>query len=307
MDIKKFTNIVRNNKYIFIAAGILETIRRDDKCTFDKYVGNGLHIYDQNMINIYYKLFSDFYNFTDRINVPIIYWSTTWRTNLDRVNKSKAPKTINSDAANFLNNWRNNQSDNSDNILFGGVIGSLGDCYKPNSILTRKYAAKHHEWQIESMINSNFDFLCPITMPSVSEVMGICDLMQNSKMPYIISFVINSSGKILDGTSLEDAFKRIDSISNNNTPVGYMINCSYPKFLNVSNLSKYVTDRLIGYSANASSKDFSKLDASNALHKNNINDWLEGMVDIYYNTHINILGGCCGTDLNYLKKLFLKL
>ena len=307
MNKADFINLIKNNKYTFVASGMLETIRRNKNYSFDDYVGNSLHIYDPDMQKIYYNLYDNFYAFIKKVDAPVVYFSLTWRTNLDRVKKASAPSTINSDAVNFLNNWRNKQTEHASKIILASSIGSIGDCYKPEQAPTRKESYKHHEWQIEQLINTNIDFLFPATMPSVDEVLGICDVMQDSNFPYIISFVINSSGRILDGTTLEDAFHKIDKEFKKNPPIGYMVNCSYPTFLQTDSLGDYAKERLIGYLANASSKDFSKLESSEELHKDSIDDWVNGMVIIYHTTNIKLLGGCCGTDLSYLEKLYLKL
>ena len=300
-------NLIKNNKYIFVASGMLEILRRNKNYVFNEHIGNALHIYDPDMQKFYYNLYDNFYAFIKRVDTPVIYLSTTWRTNSERVKKASAPRTINQDAVSFFNNWKKKQTEQNNKILFAPVIGPIGDCYKPEQAPTRKNAYKQHEWQIEQLINSDIDFLFPVTMPSVEEVLGICDIMQNTDFPYIISFVINSSGNILDETPLKDAFRRIGNESKKNPPVGYMVNCSYPTFLQANNLDNYTMERLIGYLANASSKDFSKLESSDELHQDSIDDWVNGMANLCKKTNVKLVGGCCGTNLSYLEELSQRL
>jgi S-methylmethionine-dependent homocysteine/selenocysteine methylase len=61
---------------------------------------------------------------------------------------------------------------------------------------------------IESLRRSgDVDFLLGATLPAVSEATGIAIAMAETNIPYIISFVINREGKILDGNSLRARVK----------------------------------------------------------------------------------------------------
>jgi homocysteine S-methyltransferase len=126
--------------------------------------------------------------------------------------------------------------------------------------------------------------------------------MQTTRLPYVISFVINRRGRILDGCSLEQAFKKIDTLCNRPS-LGYMINCAYPSFLRAHEQPRQVLARLIGFQANASSHDHAHLDGSERLQADAIDDWGDRMILLNRRHGIKILGGCCGTGpahLNYL-------
>jgi homocysteine S-methyltransferase len=123
------------------------------------------------------------------------------------------------------------------------------------------------------------DFILAATLPALPEAIGIARAMAKTDMPYIISFVINKKGRILDGNSLESSFRIIDSICSR-SPIGYMINCSYPSFLDVHRQPRAVLSRLIGYQANASSYDHSQLDGSDALQAKGIDDWGNLMIEL---------------------------
>ena len=53
------------------------------------------------------------------------------------------------------------------------------------------------------------DFIKVATLPSVSEAYGIASAISSNKIPYILSFVINSDGTILDGNHITEIAKRI--------------------------------------------------------------------------------------------------
>ncbi len=90
-------------------------------------------------------------------------------------------------------------------------------------------------------------------------------------------------------------------------PVGYMINCAYPSFLNAPAQPESVLKRLLGFQGNASSLDHAELDGSLSLQSDNLEDWVDRMVAVNKIHGIRILRGCCGTDVGHLKCLAAKL
>ncbi len=55
------------------------------------------------------------------------------------------------------------------------------------------------------------DYILAQTMPSIHESLGMARAMASSGVPYIISFCINRTGRVLDGSTLKDAIEYIDS------------------------------------------------------------------------------------------------
>ena len=188
-------------------------------------------------------------------------------------------------------------------IFVGGLLGCKNDCYKPEEALTTAQAENFHAWQSSKLAGAGVDFLLAATLPSVSEATGIALAMQQTKLPYILSFVINSSGLILDGTELAMAFKEIDAATRGHRPLGYMINCAYPSFLHPERQSGFVLQRLLGFQANASSKHHSELDGSQSLQMDDIKDWGYHMIALNKKYKIKVLGGCCGTSSQHLEYL----
>ncbi len=114
--------------------------------------------------------------------------------------------------------------------------------------------------------------------------------------------VIDRRELILDGTSLETAFRQVDAASSR-PPLGYMINCAYPSFLKAAAEPVAVIRRLVGFQANASSRDHSELEASAQRLTDDLDDWGRRMVALNRSYGIKILGGCCGTCLEHLRSI----
>ena len=209
---------------------------------------------------------------------------------------------MNSDAVAFLKQLKNEWMDQPSSLFIGGLVGCKNDCYKPREGLSTDAAEAFHLVQVHQLADAGVDFLLAATLPVVDEACGIARAMQTTGLPYIISFVINRRGRILDGQSLEQAFQKIDAVCNR-PPLGYMINCAYPSFLRAHEQPRKVLARLIGFQANASSCDHAKLDGSELLQADALDDWGDRMILLNRRHGIKILGGCCGTGPAHLKYL----
>lgn len=101
-----------------------------------------------------------------------------------------------------MHDLRETQGTEIDMVKIGGFISCRNDCYKPDEGLSASEAEKFHSWQIDQLAQAGVDFLIAGTLPNVDEAMGIARAMEKTGVPYIISFVINRRGSVLDGTSL---------------------------------------------------------------------------------------------------------
>jgi len=282
-------------------AAIVERLRRSDNFKLHPSLLNAPLIYDQHGEQALIDLYQEYVDVADQHNLPIFLLTPTWRANYSRVKSSDISKSINIDAVNFLAKFKSAQS-NKDNIKICGLIGPKNDCYSPDEGLSALDSQEFHVWQIEQLAVAGVDYLIAETLPNVEEALGIARAMALVKVPYIISFVIDRNGLILDGTSLTDAIEYIDS-NVVNKPFGYMVNCAYPSFLNADKQPKNLFKRLIGYQANASSLDHCDLDGTDKLKMNDISEWGDLMLELNNKYGMKILGGCCGTNGKHLEYL----
>jgi S-methylmethionine-dependent homocysteine/selenocysteine methylase len=247
-------------------------------------------------------VYHDYVSIARAAGVPILICTPTWRANPERIAAAGITRDVNGDAVAFLKQLRNQWMDQPSSLFIGGLVGCKNDCYKPREGLSTAAAEAFHLVQVHQLADAGADFLLAATLPAVDEACGIARAMQTTRLPYIISFVINRRGRILDGLSLEQAFKKIDTVCNR-PPLGYMINCAYPSFFRAHEQPRQVLARLIGFQANASSCDHAKLDGSELLQSDAVDDWGDRMILLNRRHGIKILGGCCGTGpahLNYL-------
>ena len=298
--------VIEENHFILAEAAVIEKLRRSEGISLHPRLENATLIYDVDGKRTLRDIYNGYIDIAYGTNLPINICTPTWRANRERDLGADIGKNINADAVRFLNDVRNEWEDFSSKILIGGLIGCKNDCYKPEEGLQPGKAYSFHSWQIEKLSNENIDYLMAATVPAIPEALGMALAMEKTKIPYFISFVINRAGKILDGSSLQTAFDRIDAECTV-PPIGYMINCAYPSFLNAHEESESVLKRLLGFQGNASSLDHDMLNGSFSLQSDSLEDWGNRMVALNKIHGVKILGGCCGTDVNHLKCIAKKL
>ena len=292
-----------SSNFILTEAAVVEALRRDTSVSLHPLLEHALLIYDSKGLVVLSQLYKNFINIACKADTPILVCTPTWRANQERLQSAGIEADVNREATKFLLGLRREFSPFASSIFIGGLLGCKNDCYKPEEALTAAQAENFHSWQSSKLAEAGVDFLLAATLPSVSEAVGMALAMQKTEIPYILSFVINSSGLILDGTELAMAFKEIDAATRHRRPLGYMVNCAYPSFLHPDRQSDFVLQRMLGFQANASSKNHYELDGSESLQMDDIKDWGKHMIALNKKYKIKILGGCCGTSLQHLEYL----
>lgn len=294
-----FQETLKTHDYVLMEGAIIDALKRFYGIELDPVLENAALIYYEEGSSALSKLYGGYIDVAFKADVPILVCTPTWRANAQRMAQVREKRDVNGDGVKFLKALKGKWERWSENIMIGGLIGCKNDCYRADQSLLREEARTFHAWQIDRLSRAGIDFLMAATLPALSEASGMALAMEKTGLPYIISFVIDKTGLILDGNTLEHAFSAIDDICKT-PPVGYMVNCAYPAFLNGSFQSRQVLSRLIGYQANASSLDHEQLDGAESLKMDDISDWGDGMIELNRRFGIKILGGCCGTGVDHL-------
>jgi len=235
-------------------------------------------------------------------HLPFLLCAPTWRVDHDRLSAAGFDATLLTDAISFARSMQDEWQHPDSPVIIGGLIGPKNDCYQADQALSPDDSAAYHAWQIDTLVTTGLDCIVAQTIPAVSEALGMARLLGRRATPYIISFVIDKNGDILDGTPLKDGIATIDS-QIENPPFGYMVNCVYPTFINAENQKSSLFHRLIGIQANSSSKDHTELDGATIVHQDDLHHWGKTMLELHHRYGIKILGGCCGTDDTHLRYL----
>ena len=170
--------------------------------------------------------------------------------------------------------------------------------------MTEEEAERYHKVQIETFSATNTDMVTAITMTYFEEAVGITRAAKSLGMPVVISFTVETDGKLPSGQSLKDAIQKVDEATSN-YPAYYMINCAHPThFENVLVENEPWLHRLRGLRANASTLSHAELDEAEDLDDGSPSELSSQYKELRNKlSNLNVLGGCCGTDHRHIEEI----
>lgn len=255
-----FRSILAGHSFVLMEAAVSGVLEHKNDVCLHPVLGCAPCIYHASGQQALQTVYNGFVAIAREAGVPLLVTAPTWRTNQQVVEETKVLTSINRDAVLFMQGLIQKLSQaRKFPIALGGLLGPMEDAYRPDLTLDEKSSADFHAWQAQELAQAGVDYLMAATLPAVEEAAGLARAMAQTRLPYIVSFVLNRQGRILDDTPLDEAIQQIDA-QVVPPPIGYMINCSYPSFLRPEQEPNRVLSRLIGYQANASSLDYNTVD-----------------------------------------------
>ncbi len=297
-----FPQALREHSLILSECAVSERLRRLPDIELHPTLFNTPLIYQEIGRQRLEEIYLSYIEVARSAQLPLLLCAPTWRVDKARIDEAAMVSTINEDAVEFMTGLRKRYARPESPIITGALLAPRNDCYSAQAALDRRASAEAHGWQIDRLAATEAEVIIAQTMPAVSESLGMADRLRRSGKPYVISFVIDKSAKVLDGTPLAEAVDIIDQEAVP-PPVGYMVNCVYPSLIRAEQQPPSLFTRLIGIQANASSKDHSELDGATELQQDPLSDWTTEMVRLNRDFGMKVLGGCCGTDDMYLRSL----
>ena len=251
------------------------------------------------------EYFRGFLELAGRIGCGIILESATWRASKDWAEPLELSPTeldeLNREAVHMLLRLRQAYQSAVPAIIVSGCMGPRGDGYDAGKIMRVDEAQAYHAHQARLLAAAGADMLSGITMTNVPEAIGLARAARALKTPVAISFTVETDGRLPTGDLLGDAISEVDAAMSA-YPAYYMINCAHPTHF-ASSLEEGAewTKRIGGVRANASRCSHAELDAMTELDAGNIAE----LAGLYRELRqrfptINVLGGCCGTDLRHI-------
>jgi S-methylmethionine-dependent homocysteine/selenocysteine methylase len=232
--------------------------------------------------------------------------SPTWRANPDWGAKIgydlDALARANHAAIELMFELRDRYETASSPIAVSGCIGPRGDGYDAKTAMDAGDAEAYHAFQIDVLRDAGADFVSAITMTSSAEALGVARAARLANMPCVISFTLETDGKLPTGEGRAAAIAAVDAGSGA-WPAYYMINCAHPThFDHVLQTQERWTDRLRGVRANASRLSHAELDNAPELDIGNPFELGAQYAALLRRLpRINVLGGCCGTDHRHVE------
>jgi homocysteine S-methyltransferase len=234
----------------------------------------------------------------------------TWRASRDWAEKlgysAEELADVNRRSVELLLDIRNEHDTPGAPFVVSGAIGPRGDGYAPDRMMTAQEAQAYHAEQIEAFRDAGADLATAFTINYAAEATGIARAAKAAGLPVVISFTVETDGRLPTGQGLREAIEEVDAATAR-IPIYYMVNCAHPKhFQDTLKAGEAWTKRLRGIRANASTRSHAELDQAADLDAGNpveLGRLYSGLRRKF--PQLTVLGGCCGTDHRHVEQICL--
>ena len=229
----------------------------------------------------------------------------TWRASRDWGRtlgySPEALAAVNRAAVALLEELREEQGTPSAPVVVSGCLGPRGDGYAPDSLMSPDEAAAYHDPQVEALAQAGAPLVSALTMTHTGEAIGVARAAAAHGVPSVISFTVETDGRLPSGEELGDAVRATDEATGA-APAYFMVNCAHPTHVDATLLEGGDWNhRVRGFRANASTMTHAELDAAESLDVGDIDDLAARYADLHERLpHLTVLGGCCGTDARHI-------
>ncbi|TGQ57433.1 homocysteine S-methyltransferase [Mesorhizobium sp. M1C.F.Ca.ET.193.01.1.1] len=251
------------------------------------------------------RYFRQYLDIADKYGVGFVLDTPTWRANPDWGEilgfSKRALASIDMQAVSWARALAAPYAARGMTVLVNGVVGPRGDGYRVETVMTPAEAESYHRDQVKAFGDAGADMVSAITMTYSQEAAGIARASAGAGLQSVISFTVETDGRLPSGESLKDAIETVDD-ETDSAPAYFMINCAHPSHFDavLAGGGSWIR-RVRGVRANASAKSHAELDAATELDPGDPVDLgrrYRAMRDRF--GHIAVLGGCCGTDRRHI-------
>ena len=236
----------------------------------------------------------------ERAGVAVVLEAPTWRTNPDWAatlghDRPTLARLIDAsvDVVRGLRpRWTSEQP-----FLVGAAVGPRGDGYRIDVAMDADEAAEYHSFQVGCLAETPVDVVTAMTICYADEAIGITRAAADADLPVVISFTLETDGRLPSGMSLGEAIDATDAATESYA-THYMINCAHPThFEHVLDGAAPWASRIGGLRANASTLSHAELDEMEELDAGDPDDLAQRYVELRSQLPaLQVIGGCCGTD-----------
>ena len=216
--------------------------------------------------------FHGFFALARRHGVGFILDAPTWKAHnhwaADLGETEAGLRAANHEAVAFIADLREQSDDMPAPVVLNGVIGPIGDAYQPEWPITVAEAEAYHATQIGWLAETEADMVTALTHTQADEAAGFARAAKALDMPCVVSFTVETDGRLPTGQPLKEAIAQVDDLSGA-APAYYMVNCAHSEhFSDVLSTDKWAR-RIRGVRCNASRLSHAELDCCETLDDGN--------------------------------------
>ncbi len=234
--------------------------------------------------------------------------STTWRSSPDWLNQLGIAEhrhaDLNRKSIDFLLRVREEHETAESPMPISGQLGPRGDGYAIENKMTPDEAEAYHSWQAKLFAETEADQISALTMNYVEEALGVARAGAAAGIPTVISFTVETDGRLPSGQPLGEAIEQVDAETGKTTAY-FMLNCAHPDhFAGTLKAGDGWVGRIGAIRANASRMSHQELDDSEELDSGNPEEFGDQHAELLTQfPSIKVMGGCCGTDYRHVEEI----
>lgn len=254
------------------------------------------------------RYFDTYASIAQRAGTGVVLESATWRASTDwgaRLGYGVDElRELNRQALAMMTGVRDRYDGPETPVVVSGCIGPRGDGYRPDALMSASEAEAYHSFQVELFADSPADVVTAVTMNYTAEAIGIANAARSQGLPAVISFTVETDGRLPTGETLQEAIEAVDAATGAH-PAYYMVNCAHPShFAEVLTPGAPWMQRIRGIRANASRMSHAELDEATELDPGDPMELAVDYADLRsVHPHLVVLGGCCGTNHEHLEAI----
>jgi homocysteine S-methyltransferase len=256
------------------------------------------------------EYFAEYLQVAADADLGLLLETLTWRANGDwgsRLGYSASRLAdLNRRAVEFLRQLTEDRDQAM--TVISGCVGPRDDAYSGMGSMDPDEAAEYHDDQIAVLVDSGVDMITALTLTNTAEAIGIATAAASHDAPLVLSFTVETDGRLPSGPTLRAAISAVDDATDN-APAYYMVNCAHPDhFADAVNVSDPALARLRGARANASRLSHAELDEAESLDAGDPDEFGRLMAELHTSgSGLDVLGGCCGTDARHIASIARQL
>jgi S-methylmethionine-dependent homocysteine/selenocysteine methylase len=239
--------------------------------------------------------------------VGIVLDTPTWRANPDWGDRlgysAEALADVDRHGVALLEELRST-ADGLPQLIISGCIGPRGDGYRVDNEMTAEEAQRYHEPQVATFADTAADLVSALTLTYAAEAVGVARAAHGTGIPSVISFTVETDGRLPSGESLREAIEEVDD-QTQGAVAYFMINCAHPThFAHVFDEDGGWRNRIRGLRANASEKSHAELDEAEELDAGDPVALAGHYRELQKRLpNLTVVGGCCGTNERHVAEI----
>jgi S-methylmethionine-dependent homocysteine/selenocysteine methylase len=243
-----------------------------------------------------------------RFDAGAILETPTWRGSTDRdarLGRDAATLIVaNRQVVALVDDVRRRHEREQPPVVLSGCVGPRAGTYGSTTTMTADEAQRYHQTQTELLAESGVDMITALSMNNPDEAIGVVRAAREVGLPVVVSFTVQTDGSLRTGETLPAAIQRVD-LATGSYPAYFMIDCAHPThFMHVLAAREAWVARIHGLRVNASPQPGAEMNDARGPERGDpvtLGRQLAMLTSVL--PDLNVLGGCCGTDLEHIEEI----